>query len=119
MRKKRMATRKRSALGWLAALCLLVLFCLWTGLYGLTPQSALRRQGQYFFVGDLTLVDSVRDGYETDFGAGGSWRRRTTAIFCWAWPVDALAGLAGGLCLAGGADRQRRGRGGCVLLLGF
>lgn len=70
MRKKRMATRKRSALGWLAALCLLVLFCLWTGLYGLTPQSALRRQGQYFFVGDLTLVDSVRDGYETDFGAG-------------------------------------------------
>lgn len=70
MRKKRMATRKRSALGWLAALCLLVLFCLWTGLYGLTPQSALRQQGQYFFVGDLTLVDSVRDGYETDFGAG-------------------------------------------------
>lgn len=70
MKKRRIATRKRSALRWLTALCLLVLACHLTGLYGLTPRSALRRQGQCFFTGDLTLVDSVGDDYKTDFGAG-------------------------------------------------
>ena len=70
MRKKRMMTRRRSALRWLAALCLLMLACDLTGLYGLTLRSALRRQEQYFFTGDLTLVDSVTDGYETEVGVG-------------------------------------------------
>lgn len=70
MRKKRTVTRKRSALRWLAALCLLVLFCFWTGLYGLTPQSALRQQGRDWFLEELTLVDSVKNPYETEFGAG-------------------------------------------------
>lgn len=70
MRKRRMATRKRSALRWLAALCLLALFCIWTGLYGLTPQSALRQQGRDWFLEELTLVDSVKDPCGTEFGAG-------------------------------------------------
>lgn len=70
MSKRKLPGRRRSALRWLAALCLLALLCGWTGLYGLTPRSALRRQGQYFFAGDLTLVDSVRDGYRTGDGVG-------------------------------------------------
>lgn len=68
MKQKRMTARRRSALRWLAALCLLALFCIWTGLYGLTPQSALRRQGRDYYLEEMTLVDSVDDGHGTDFG---------------------------------------------------
>ena len=68
MRKKRIETRKREAFRCLAALCLLVLLGHWTGLYGLTPQTALRQQGREYYLRDLTLVDSVRDGYGTAFG---------------------------------------------------
>lgn len=70
MRKKGTATRKRSALRWLTVLCLLVLFCHWTGLYGLTLRSVLRQQGRDYYLEKLTLVDSVENPYETDFGTG-------------------------------------------------
>ena len=70
MKRKPVISRRRRALRWAAALCLLVLACHWLGLYGLTPWRALQKQERYFFTGELTLVDSVRDDYEKDFGVG-------------------------------------------------
>ena len=51
LRKKRLPSRRRRALRWLAALVLLAGLCHWTGIYPLTPDRSLRRQERYFAAG--------------------------------------------------------------------
>ena len=70
LRKKRLPTRRRRALRWLAALVLLVGACHWLDIYILTPDRALRRQEQYFATGRTELDAVVRDAYRTDSGVG-------------------------------------------------
>lgn len=70
MKRKPVRSRRRCALRWTAALCMLMLACHWLGLYGLTPRRALQKQERYLFTGGLMLVDSVRDDYERGFGVG-------------------------------------------------
>ena len=70
LRKKRLPTRRRRALRWLAALVLLVGACHYLDIYRLTPDRALRRQEQYFATGRTELDAVVRDTYRTDSGVG-------------------------------------------------
>ena len=70
LRKKRLPTRRRRALRWLAVLVLLVGACHWLDIYILTPDRALRRQEQYFATGRTELDAVVRDAYRTDPGVG-------------------------------------------------
>lgn len=60
MKKGHLGNRKRSALCWLAALAAMMLLCDWTGIYGLTPRSALRRTEELFFTGRTTVEASFR-----------------------------------------------------------
>ena len=70
LRKKRLPTRRRRALRWLAALVLLVGACHWLDIYSLTPDRALRRQERYFAAGRTELDASIRDVYRSGPGIG-------------------------------------------------
>lgn len=70
LRKKRLPTRRRRALRWLAALVLLVGACHWLDIYRLTPDRALRRQEQYFATGRTELDAVIQDPYRTESGVG-------------------------------------------------
>lgn len=87
MRKKKMLSRKRAALRWLAALCLLLAACHLLELYCLTPGRALRRVERSLLTGRTSFLASTEDpisrndlrlsgGPETVIlsGYGFSWR---------------------------------------------
>lgn len=63
MKKRRMRTRKRTALHWLAALCLLITACHVLGLYCLTPERVLRRSEQAFFAGETVFLERVENPF--------------------------------------------------------
>lgn len=56
MRRKKLCSRKGSALHWLAALCLLVATCHILGLYRLTPERALRSVEQTLLTGETAYL---------------------------------------------------------------
>lgn len=70
LRKKRLPSRRRRALRWLAALVLLAGLCHWTGIYPLTPDRALRRQERYFAAGRTEADVVLRDPYLQESGVG-------------------------------------------------
>lgn len=70
LRKRRLPTRRRRALRWLAVLVLLVGACHWLDIYSLTPDRALRRQERYFATGRTELDVSLRDVYRSGPGVG-------------------------------------------------
>ena len=70
LRKKRLPTRRRRALRWLAALVLLVGVCHGLDIYSLTPDRALRRQERYFATGRTELDASIREAYRSGPGIG-------------------------------------------------
>lgn len=87
MRRKKMLSRKRAALRWLAALCLLLAACHFLELYCLTPGRALRRLERSLLTGRTSFLASAENpisrndlrlsgGSETVIlsGYGFSWR---------------------------------------------
>ena len=69
-RKKTPAPRRRRALRWVGALCLLLAACHFTDIYVLTLGRSLGRQDQYWLGGRTELEEVVRDPWCREGGIG-------------------------------------------------
>ena len=110
-RKRAMPSRRRRALRWAAALCLLVAVCHFTDIYVLTLGRTLERQDRYWLTGPTELDEVVRDPYCRESGVGVvtvSWNDRVvslglsrwTPLRGWlpglSWPVERTGGAVDG-----------------------